>query len=224
MNKKTVIFLTVVITLLVAIICAGLYALYADVQPVVKDQPAIESEAKGDVAPKAEDAIKEETAKADPAGEEAAKADAPAKEAAPEKEPAKAEPAKSAERTFTVFNCATGRNNTLRQNADNSLVLIDHVGKQLWKINFPAPIVGDVVSMDLYNNKKIQFFMAAADKLHLIDRLGREVKAFPIALGSVAKSGPVAKNENGKVFWQVETAKGTVYFDKKTVKISNTKP
>lgn len=221
MNKKTVIFLTVVITLLVAIICAGLYALYADVQPVVKNQPVVEAEAEADSV--AVTPVKAEAAKAEPAKEEPVKEE-PAREETVKSEPAKAEPAKTAERTFTVFNCATGRNNTLRQNADNSLVLIDHVGKQLWKINFPAPIVGDVVSMDLYNNKKIQFFMAAADKLHLIDRLGREVKAFPIALGSAAKSGPVAKNENGKVFWQVETAKGTVYFDKKTVKISNTKP
>lgn len=220
MNKKTVIFLAVVITLLVSIICAGLYALYADVQPAAQNQPVAEAAAPENIdvpkdveASKDVDAPKDVEIKEDVKPEESAKA-----------EPAKTEPGKPAGRTFTVFNCATGRNNTLRQNADNSLVLIDHVGKQLWKIDFPAPIVGDVVSMDLYNNKKIQFFMAAADRLHLIDRLGREVKAFPIALGSEAKSGPVAKNENGKVFWQVETARGTVYFDKKTVKISNTKP
>lgn len=224
MNKKTVIFLAVVITLLVAIICAGLYALYADVQPAAQNQPVAGAAAPENIdAPKDVDAPKDIDIKEDVKPEEPAKAE-PAKAEPAKAEPAKTEPGKPAGRTFTVFNCATGRNNTLRQNADNSLVLIDHVGKQLWKINFPAPIVGDVVSMDLYNNKKIQFFMAAADRLHLIDRLGREVKAFPIALGSEAKSGPVAKNENGKVFWQVETAKGTVYFDKKTVKISNTKP
>ena len=112
----------------------------------------------------------------------------------------------------------------MRQNADNSLSLLDHNGKSLWKIAFPGPIVGNVEQIDIYSNLKIQYLIAEGSKLHLIDRLGREVKNFPLALGSKALSGPEAVKQDQNSYWSIKTEKGTVYFDRKNVKILNQLP
>ena len=119
---------------------------------------------------------------------------------------------------FTVKNCATGKNNLLRQNPDNSLSLIDEKGKQLWKVPFPGKLCGMVGQVDFFNNGKIQFLVVEGTRLHLIDRLGREVKSFPRNLPAKAVIGPDKVEVSGKNYWRIDTENGPIYADLKANK------
>lgn len=114
---------------------------------------------------------------------------------------------------FKVKNCATGKDNLLRQNKDNSLELVDEKGNVLWKIPFPGKLCGMVGQVDYYNNGKIQFLMAAGDKVHLIDRLGREVRGFPRQIPANAVIGPDKVTVRGTNYWRVDTEKKTYYLN-----------
>lgn len=143
---------------------------------------------------------------------------ATAQKAQPTQKPAELATPKGAQ-TFSVKNCATLKQNTLRQNADNSLELIDENGKLLWKKSFPGKICGSVAQVDHFGNGKIQFLMAEGHRLHLIDRLGREVSGFPMKLPAKALKGPYAAKAKGQNCWKVVTASGTVYYDKKVTTV-----
>ena len=219
MKRRNIILLTILIVLMCAVIVVELIYLYppahngrsdVNVAPVEQNegQPAQKTDRKSAQA-------EPEAKKPEASNTEASKADTPA-----------AKPAAKQDKLleFKVKNSATNKINTLRQNADNSLSLLDHNGKSLWKIAFPGPIVGNVEQIDIYSNLKIQYLIAEGSKLHLIDRLGREVKNFPLALGSKALGGPEAVKQGQNSYWSIKTEKGTVYFDRKNVKILNQLP
>ena len=63
-------------------------------------------------------------------------------------------------------------------------------GKSLWGVPIGEPICGAVAEVDYFNNGKIQFLLAAGDRLILIDRLGRYVRPFPVKLPEKALLGP----------------------------------
>jgi len=91
---------------------------------------------------------------------------------------------------FPVLNSATGKTNSIYQNASLSLCLNDENGKGLWGVPFKTPICGYVEGIDYYANGKIQFLFASASSLYLIDRLGRFVSGFPVDLGKPVLLGP----------------------------------
>lgn len=91
---------------------------------------------------------------------------------------------------FKVKNCATNKINTLSQQTNNYLTLSDENGKALWSIEFHDPICGRVEEVDHYANGKIQFLFAAGSRLWLLDRLGRFVSGFPVALPKPVLLGP----------------------------------
>lgn len=229
MKNKTIIFLSVLIVLMLGIIVSAVFYLYStpktsagpadfEIAQAVEPQPAAQPETAAEPQQETEPQTPEPK-------EPAAKTEASTeKEAEKPQTPEQKESAAKGPAEFQVKNSGTGKMNTLRQNADNSLALIDHNGKQLWKIAFPGKIVGEPAQIDIYNNLKIQYLIAEGSKLHLIDRLGREVKKFPLTLPGAAKSGPVDFKKDKLVYWQIETSAGTVYFDKQNVKILNQKP
>ena len=98
---------------------------------------------------------------------------------------------------FTVLNSNTGKNNTLTQNADNSLEFKDEKGNVSWTKPFPGKLCGMVSEIDYYNNKRIQYLVASGTKLYLLDRLGRVVKDFPAELGKEVLLGPAAYDFSG---------------------------
>lgn len=160
-----------------------------------------------------------------PADKASAQEKTPAAVAA-EKTPAPAKVAQSESKktpagvqTFTVKNSGTGKQNILRQNADNSIELIDEKGKSLWKKSLSGKICGSVAQVDHLGNGKIQYLMAEGTRLHLIDRLGREVGGFPMNLPAKAQKGPYAAQAKGQNCWKVVTATGSVYYDKKVTKV-----
>lgn len=91
---------------------------------------------------------------------------------------------------WKVRNCGTGQVNTFYQNSSMSLCLNDENGRGLWGIPFKTPICGRVEEVDFYGNGKIQFLFASADRLYLLDRLGRYVNGFPVQLPKPVRLGP----------------------------------
>lgn len=203
MKKKTVIFLSCVILVMTAVIALGVYYLYSTPH---SDETA--------AAGQPQEQLSAEPVQDEPAVSDSVSADSVSDAASAPTETPKLSPDATPE--FKVKNSGTGKMNTLRQRQDNKLELLDHNGKSLWVREFPGRIVGEPAQIDIYNNLKIQFLIAQGNKLHLIDRLGREVKAFPVTLPAEAVSGPVDVKSGNIVYWKIETAKGTVYFDKKT--------
>ena len=98
---------------------------------------------------------------------------------------------------WTVKNCATGKNNTLVQNANLSLSLRDETGKALWTVPFSGKVCGTVCNIDYFRNGKVQFLFASGSKIYLLDRLGRFVSPFPLELGKKIALGPAAYDFSG---------------------------
>lgn len=98
---------------------------------------------------------------------------------------------------FKVRNGATGKDNTLYQNAHLSICLKDENGKDQWGIPFKEPFCGRVETIDYYANGRLQFLFAAGSKLYLLDRLGRFVSGFPVDLGKEVLLGPDAYDFTG---------------------------
>lgn len=114
---------------------------------------------------------------------------------------------------FKVRNSATGKDNLIRQNKDNSIELVDEKGKVLWKMALPGKLCGMVGQVDYYNNGKIQYLMVAQNTVHLVDRLGREVSGFPRQLPENAVVGPDKVSVRGTNYWRVDTEKKTYYLN-----------
>lgn len=215
MKKPTIIFLSCLITVMLCIIAAEVVALYSGV-----NNPNIKLTRSESPAAAEQSAKPAENPVADPAKPAAAPA---APEAAkPVTEPAKpVAPAKKKAIELTVTNCATGKKNTLVQNPDTyALSLIDHNSKTLWTVTMKGPITEAVGEVDYFNNKKIQYLVAQGRELHLIDRLGREVKSFPRTLPSTITGGPTAVNlRNGGRCWSLETESGNIFYKLRTGEI-----
>jgi hypothetical protein len=97
---------------------------------------------------------------------------------------------------FEVKNSGTGKMNKFYQNSHNSLCLSQD-GKDLWGVPFSYPLCGRAGTVDYFANGKLQILFCASDKLYLIDRLGRYVTGFPLALGKEVLLGPDIYDFNG---------------------------
>jgi len=202
MNKKVTITLSVLILLLLLVIAAGVYGLYHG----VPDQTAQQCE----TVISAPDSTEAEKIAAQPIAEPQEQIKpAPVKEPEPKVVTPKVTSVK-------VKNCATGKLNTLRQNADNSIELINEKGKSLWKRQMPGQWGGAAGEVDYFNNKKIQFLIAVGKNVYLIDRLGRDVQGFPKPIPFEAVNGPVSvKTDDGAMAWKIETKGEVVYLNSK---------
>lgn len=83
---------------------------------------------------------------------------------------------------WLVKNHYTGENELLIQDLKNNLYLINNVGKILWKKKLDNQIIGDVVLVDRYKNKKFQYLFGTGNSLYLIDRNGNFVEGYPVKL------------------------------------------
>ena len=97
---------------------------------------------------------------------------------------------------FAVKNSGTGKMNKFYQNSHNALCLSEE-GRDLWGVPFNMPICGRAGTVDYFANGKLQILFCAADKLYLIDRLGRYVNGFPLSLGKDVLLGPDIYDFNG---------------------------
>ncbi len=70
----------------------------------------------------------------------------------------------------------------LIQDANNTLHMIDHDGKERWSYPLEAPILDEVHEIDVFQNQKLQYLFATSKKLYILDRKGGVVENFPVAL------------------------------------------
>jgi hypothetical protein len=71
----------------------------------------------------------------------------------------------------------------------NRMYLIDHTGKILWTRRLPELPMSSIYQVDYYKNGKIQYLFNTRDHLFIIDRKGRFVPGFPIAIHPEATNG-----------------------------------
>ncbi len=83
---------------------------------------------------------------------------------------------------FVVKSHVNKQDEVLMQDSLNGLHLISSDGKELWKLELEGLIKGDIKQIDFFNNGKLQYLFATAGKLHVLDRLGKYVAPFPIAV------------------------------------------
>jgi len=68
------------------------------------------------------------------------------------------------------------------QDENYNLYLISTEGEILWKRKLDGAIIGSIQQIDLYKNRKLQLLFNTQNRVHLIDRKGRDVGAYPILL------------------------------------------
>lgn len=67
----------------------------------------------------------------------------------------------------------------LIQDQKNQIYQIDLQGAIKWKIDLGEKLVVDVVQVDYYNNRKLQYLLVTDSLIHIIDRNGNEIDGFP---------------------------------------------
>lgn len=72
------------------------------------------------------------------------------------------------------------------QDKDHRLYLLNYDGKILWTKILDGPIMGGITQVDIFKNNKLQMALNTASTLYVIDRLGRDVENFPVALDQAA--------------------------------------
>jgi hypothetical protein len=87
--------------------------------------------------------------------------------------------------------------NEFYQNSHKALCLRED-GKDLWGIPFDKTICGRAGTVDFYANGKLQILFGAGSSIHLLDRLGRYVKGFPLDLKKDILLGPDIYDFTGK--------------------------
>lgn len=97
------------------------------------------------------------------------------------------------DRYVTVFDARVSNFSVTRSHVDRSpevllqdtaknLVLLSEQGKILWKLPMEDYIQGGVEQIDFFNNGKWQYYFATPGLLHVVDRLGKYVKPYPVEI------------------------------------------
>ena len=68
------------------------------------------------------------------------------------------------------------------QDENLNLYLISSEGEILWKRKLQEAVIGSIRQIDLFKNNKLQLLFNTKSKLFLIDRKGRDVGTYPMAL------------------------------------------
>ncbi|MDR1172304.1 MAG: hypothetical protein LBL24_07620 [Bacteroidales bacterium] len=85
-----------------------------------------------------------------------------------------------------VQNHSTGETDIFVQDMANNICLLNNVGRILWKVKLPEPVISPVYQIDIFRNGKLQMLFNTKSHLYVIDRLGNFVDKFPVALKSPA--------------------------------------
>ncbi len=83
---------------------------------------------------------------------------------------------------WIVTSHLTGKKEILAQDRENYLYQFSSSGKRLWKKQLDATILGDIIQVDRYKNKRLQLVFATQKSIYLLDRNGKDVADFPVRL------------------------------------------
>lgn len=90
-----------------------------------------------------------------------------------------------------VRNHTNNTREVLVQDGEHRIHLLGSSGKVLWNYVLDGPILGEVHQVDRFKNGKLQLLLNTAGHIYLIDRNGKDVGGFPIALPARA-TAPLA--------------------------------
>ncbi len=93
--------------------------------------------------------------------------------------------AASITKPFVVRNHIDNSLEVVVQDSITNLYLIGRGGRVLWKDSIGESLVGQVHQVDYFKNGKLQYFFATKHAMHIIDRKGRYVEGYPIAMDKV---------------------------------------
>lgn len=85
-------------------------------------------------------------------------------------------------RPVAFVNHNTNENEVLIQDDANTLYLINAKGQVLWKKALEEKIISAVERVDIYKNEKFQLLFNTRNRLHLVDRNGKDLPNFPVRL------------------------------------------
>lgn len=74
----------------------------------------------------------------------------------------------------------TGEQYIVAQDEENILYLFNWHGKRLWKKQLDGRILGQIRTVDIFKNKRLQMAFVTPSKFYIIDRNGKDVTPFPI--------------------------------------------
>jgi len=88
---------------------------------------------------------------------------------------------------FVVKNHLTSEREVLVQDSLQYLYLISSQGRMLWQEALSGSIRGQVSQIDYYSNNKLQYLLATDRQIHIIDRNGKSINGYPIAVPTKTK-------------------------------------
>jgi len=86
-------------------------------------------------------------------------------------------------------NTASKEMEIFTQDEKNQVYLINKMGRILWKVKIPEPIVSEVYQIDYFKNGKLQVLFNTRSKIYLIDRNGNNVEKYPVTFPKPATNG-----------------------------------
>lgn len=78
------------------------------------------------------------------------------------------------------------------QDEQNVLYLFSNKGVLFWKKQLPGKILGPIVQVDLYKNKRLQMAFRTAERFMILDRNGKVVRPFDIKIPSGSSPQPLS--------------------------------
>ena len=108
------------------------------------------------------------------------------------------------------------------QDTKNQLYLFSNKGNLYWKKDIKEPIIGPILQVDLYKNKKWQMAFRTQNYLYVLDRNGKEVKPFKLKLHRSKEPLPLAifDYDNNKNYrFVMAQDKQLLMYDKKGKKV-----
>lgn len=111
-----------------------------------------------------------------------------------------------------VIDYNNGNCDIVVQDTENYLSLINNTGKTLWVYPLSKSILSKIEQIDIYKNGKLQLLFNTSDSLFCIDRKGRNVENYPIALPDTTSNELALldydKNKNYRIL--IGTATGRI--------------
>ena len=98
-----------------------------------------------------------------------------------------------------VLNHNTNNHDIFIQDESFNIYLYSSDGKLFWKKKIDEKIIGSVIQVDLFKNKKLQLIFRTKNNLYVIDRKGKNVAPYPIEIeGKNPKKLSVFDYENNR--------------------------
>ena len=126
------------------------------------------------------------------------------------------------QQAYFVKNHAYGSPCVLIQDEAFQLFMLTAEGKVLWERELTDQITSDIHIIDYLKNNKTQYLFATQGNIHCLDRLGNELKNFPLQLNNVQTVIPIDYDGSKDYRFLATNEAGDIYlFSKEGKKLSS---